>query len=912
MKKLFIYFVFSIFTFLVTPYTGYASHIAGSEMEYVYSGIPNTYLVRIKLYRDCNGVNASTQLNICWYSDSLGLSGTTIAPIISFVVVPNSPCVTTQPTCIGGIGDLQVYLYESTITLPQASTDWVFFFMECCGNNFPSTVSNNSFTNRFNSCTLDNSAAPTNSSPTFINLLQYRFCVGNHFYFDNGALDADGDSLVYSLIAPEYDLGTCPSQPIQITYVPPYSPTNPLASSIPITINSSTGVINSIPSIVQVPVICIKVSEFRNGNLIGEVKREIIIYITPSCNPIAPSFENNVLTSSSGQIFANCNDYSVIIPFDTNYQCGSVVPSDFRVLNPFGIPNPIVSVTPLHCNSGHSDSLLVNFLNPLTVGETYVWVKRGFDGNTILSECGAEIAEFADTVRILVADNSVWAPVMDSIGCIFNQFSVTLSDSIYCFSLANDGTDLQLVDNNGNNYPIANVYGYCNSTTTKTNQLLVNMAGNSTANGTLYLLINNSGGSDGNTLANNCGRFLTSTDTLAILYNSLKIKIDIGSDQSICDNGNFPILYLDTTGIITYQWYFNSIAIPGATNATFQTTQAGLYGVHVTSGGCAGDTAMTLTVIQSPIVNLSDISICDYDSIPTLSASSAVNGLVQWLNNGIAISGATSTTFCPMSSGIYSVEVTIPPGCIGSDTMTLTIHPTPLLTLSDQDICSGQWAILDAGVSGANYSWSNGANTQTISTNVAGTYVVFVELNNCSTSDTATVNVFNTLQAPVVACTNGTGPFQYVFVWTTVPGANTYEVSEDGGATWIPANVPSGVESHGVNLSILNFQVRAIGNGICSIGFPSEPLGCEVTIGNIFTPNGDGKNDFFEIKNIDQYPGNTVQIINRWGKKVYDQGGYDNSIKKFDGRDLPEGIYFYFVDLGNGMKTKSGTVTINR
>ena len=205
MKKLFIYFVLSICTFLVTPYTVHASHIAGSEMEYVYLGTPNTYLVRIKLYRDCNGINASTQLNICWYSDSLGLSGTTIAPLISFFVVPNSPCITSQPTCVGGIGDLEVYLYESTINLPLASSDWVFSFSECCGNIFPSTVSNNSFTNRFNSCTLDNSTAPTNSSPTFINLLQYRFCVGNQFYFDNGAVDADGDSLVFSLIAPEYD-----------------------------------------------------------------------------------------------------------------------------------------------------------------------------------------------------------------------------------------------------------------------------------------------------------------------------------------------------------------------------------------------------------------------------------------------------------------------------------------------------------------------------------------------------------------------------------------------------------------------------------------------------------------------------------------------------------------------------------
>ncbi len=912
MKKLFIYIMITSIALFIIPIKSLASHLAGSEMSYEYTGTPNTYLVRVKYYRSCNGIGASSQIFICWSSDSLGLSGTNNAPFVSYTVVPNLPCVTVQPSCVGGVGDLEAYTYEAIISLPQPAHDWVFSFFECCKNIMASTISSNNPVDIFNSCRLNNISAPTNSSPAFINLTQYYFCLGSQFNYDHGVTEIDGDSIVFSLIAPENPLVICPPSPFPITYIAPYSPTNPFGSSIPITINSSTGIINFIPNIMQVAVLCIKASEYRNGILIGEIRREILIYFVPTCNPIIPSFENNVLTSSGGQILANCNDYSVIIPFDTSYQCGSVVPSDFRVLNPFGIPNPIVNVVPLGCSSGLSDSLKVTFLNPLTAGETFVWVKRGFDGNTLLSECGAEIAEFVDTVRIIVNDNSVWFPVTDSLDCIFNQIAITLFDSIYCFSIANDGTDLQLVDGGGNNYPIANAYGYCNSNATKTNQLLLNMVGNSIANGTLYLLLNNSGGSDGNTIANDCGRFLTSNDTLAILLNSLKIKIDLGVDQTICENGNFPILNIDTTGITSYQWYLNSVAIPGATNTTYQTTQAGLYGVHVANGGCMGDTTMTLTVVQSPIVNLSDITICDYDSIPTLTLSSIANGMYQWYHNGNAVSGAASNKFTPTSAGIYSSEVTIPPGCIGADTMVLTINPTPVLSVADQDICSDQLAILDAGVVGANYSWSNGANTQTISTNVAGTYIVNVELNNCSASDTATVNVFNVLQAPLVACTNGTGSFQYVFVWTTVLGAISYEVSEDGGATWIPANVPSGNESHGVNLSVLNFQVRAIGNGFCSIGLTSEPIGCEITVGNIFTPNGDGKNDFFEIKNIEQYPNNTVQIINRWGKKLYDQGGYNNSTKKFDGINLPEGIYFYMVDLGNGMKKKSGAVTINR
>ncbi|MBK9318632.1 MAG: gliding motility-associated C-terminal domain-containing protein [Bacteroidetes bacterium] len=59
----------------------------------------------------------------------------------------------------------------------------------------------------------------------------------------------------------------------------------------------------------------------------------------------------------------------------------------------------------------------------------------------------------------------------------------------------------------------------------------------------------------------------------------------------------------------------------------------------------------------------------------------------------------------------------------------------------------------------------------------------------------------------------------------------------------------------------------------------------EVTIPNIFTPIGDNTNEFFEMENIEQYPNNTVQIFNRWGKEAFSTSGYNNTTKKFDGKD---------------------------
>jgi gliding motility-associated-like protein len=64
----------------------------------------------------------------------------------------------------------------------------------------------------------------------------------------------------------------------------------------------------------------------------------------------------------------------------------------------------------------------------------------------------------------------------------------------------------------------------------------------------------------------------------------------------------------------------------------------------------------------------------------------------------------------------------------------------------------------------------------------------------------------------------------------------------------------------------------------------------ELYIPNVFTPNGDGANDSFEIKNIHLYPENELVIYNRWGKEVFRQRSYEGNWQA-DG--LHNGIYFY-------------------
>ncbi|MBP6185203.1 MAG: gliding motility-associated C-terminal domain-containing protein [Saprospiraceae bacterium] len=88
----------------------------------------------------------------------------------------------------------------------------------------------------------------------------------------------------------------------------------------------------------------------------------------------------------------------------------------------------------------------------------------------------------------------------------------------------------------------------------------------------------------------------------------------------------------------------------------------------------------------------------------------------------------------------------------------------------------------------------------------------------------------------------------------------------------------------------------------------------KITIYTGLSPNGDLVNDVFIIDGIDEFPENEVIIFNRWGNQVFYMKGYSND-KAWDGRwegkDLPDGTYFYLVRDGEG-ETYSGYVQIHR
>ncbi|HTH56848.1 MAG TPA: Ig-like domain-containing protein [Cyclobacteriaceae bacterium] len=86
------------------------------------------------------------------------------------------------------------------------------------------------------------------------------------------------------------------------------------------------------------------------------------------------------------------------------------------------------------------------------------------------------------------------------------------------------------------------------------------------------------------------------------------------------------------------------------------------------------------------------------------------------------------------------------------------------------------------------------------------------------------------------------------------------------------------------------------------------------------SPNGDGQNDYWRIDGIEGFPNNLTRVFDRFNNLVFETHGYSNETNNWTGQSnhglirgsLPEGTYFYSLDLGDGRGPLSGYVVLKR
>lgn len=250
-------------------------------------------------------------------------------------------------------------------------------------------------------------------------------------------------------------------------------------------------------------------------------------------------------------------------------------------------------------------------------------------------------------------------------------------------------------------------------------------------------------------------------------------------------NGSATITLTGTAG--TYTTSLSNGVTSSANPAVFSGLCAGSYSYSATDGT---NTATGQFIISQPtaltaIIAPPPSTICQ-GSCENLYATASGGTIPYTYNWSPTIGAGSSINICPSTTSVYSVTVNDANGCPALSTATVTVIPSPTVSVgSGSIVCSGTSVSLTAA--GANtYTWNTGATTNSI-TETPGTTtnytVTGTDANNCIGTATTQITVNPN---PVINVNNGTICEGQSFT-ITPSGANTYTYS--GGSDVVSPNV---------------------------------------------------------------------------------------------------------------------------
>lgn len=273
--------------------TLWGKHLVGGTLYYELvskNGASNTYRVTIELYRDCTPGNTQFDEpdrmyigvfrgdNKMYVKSVENVMRTYLAQVNPIL----DPCVKT-PTNLC----YEKAVYVGTVSLPVIQAGYYLTWGRCCRNATIANIVNPENTGMSLEAYIPD-MSKDNNAPVFAKDPPTFVCANRAFSSDMSATDKDGDSLVYALSIPLTD-GT-PDQPLPYPTPPPHDPifwqqpyniNNILGGNPPMQINPQTGVISAVPPNIGQFVYCVTVTEYRNGVKLSEVRRDIQINVVP-------------------------------------------------------------------------------------------------------------------------------------------------------------------------------------------------------------------------------------------------------------------------------------------------------------------------------------------------------------------------------------------------------------------------------------------------------------------------------------------------------------------------------------------------------------------------------------------------------------------------------------------------------
>ncbi|GAB4248850.1 MAG: hypothetical protein Kow0079_01210 [Vicingaceae bacterium] len=450
------------------------------------------------------------------------------------------------------------------------------------------------------------------------------------------------------------------------------------------------------------------------------------------------------------------------------------------------------------------------------------------------------------------------------------------------------------------------------------------------------------------TVSDNNGCF--DIDTIKIIVSN-NLLANAGANDTLCSNDSLIIGGSPSAsgGIAPYDYLWSpnyNIQNTTSANPNIWSKSDTTYYLTVTDSlGCTSIDSIFIKVNPAPVIDTNAMVVTDATcglsngSITGITVTSGTNPLLLTWTDASSNVVANMADLFNQPYGNYTLTVNDGAGCSAILNVLINQPPLPVIDTTNLSITNASCNLFNGSVAGLQIN--GGVNPLTVNWYLNGSsYSSLVNISNLDSgqyvlvvtdgigcTDSLTVNVLRDTFVPV----NAVNDFESTYENT--PVSIPYTQNDNYASVSVSIyNTPDFGTIVSQNNSIINYQPNAGYFGYDTIQYSI----CDLTCSNIcdsatilifveelkpvetpegFSPNGDGFNDYFVIKNLEQYPENSIVIFNRWGDVVYKAEPYNNDwdgttvtdAVKITGDKVTEGTYYYILKIKNA----SDTETIN-
>lgn len=402
--------------------------------------------------------------------------------------------------------------------------------------------------------------------------------------------------------------------------------------------------------------------------------------------------------------------------------------------------------------------------------------------------------------------------------------------------------------------------------------------------------------------------------------------------NNVCSSDSAIFINMSSiaTGHLSYIWNLGNTVTDSTNSPKHLYSSPGNYSVSLIAKSdfdCYDTITKLLSIYEAPKADFNFNNVCDGYPISFTNTSTSFSGgnnMYVWSFGDNSLSTETHPLKEYLNNGTYHVSLitTSSEGCRDTIKKVVTLFERPIANFSADKVCINlpttfsNTTVLKTG----SYSsfWSFGDlisdinNSPTHIYNKSGVYTVWLKVSSNSNCVDSVSRFVESYGLPEIKASRDTIIEKGFGVVLEASGGLRYD--------WFP--------TIGLNDPTNAKPFAKPDNNTLYIVEGTDMKGCKnrdtlqvvvknefvVIPYNVLTPDGNGLNDSWVVKNIETYPENSLIIFNAWNQKVYEKEGYASDWvgENMRGEILPDGTYYYILTFKNTSKTYSGYITLLR